>query len=358
MKYNQIVTAIVIVNATGILTGIAGLSTNYETSFQLNQFQLLVIISPQYGNDKDIYCSIQNYLFAVEDDLGWNGKIVILNNYHNYQEIDDIIESYFEMYKIKACILVGEDINTPIGGKYNDFVKPSVVPWSTIGGVESYDLYNNTVISKPHRIDICISLIYPIFDTKFEDKKNQIATVFNRFALKRNIKYDNKTLVIESSDVNVNSKTTYQSLVNYTGLNYLEDPEEDLIEELSNEIYFTYIIHGHSSPAATCINSAESYFFKATFLTKINAPIFAADGCYTNGWKSHNNSNYKTQLFNNDNLHVMFLGLLTQNNEYLQANFIENTLPEIFNGKTVAEAMIGDLWLGDVILYGDPTFHL
>ena len=355
MKYNQILAVIAIVNATGILTGIAGLSTNYEKSSQVNQLQLLVIISTQYGNDKDIYCSIQNYLYSVENDLGWRGEIVILNNNDNYQEIDNIIESYFEMYKIKACILVGEDIDTPIGGMYNDFVKPSVVPWSTM---ESYDLYDDMVVSKIYRINICISLIYPIFDTKYEDKKNQIVSVFNRFTSQRNIKYGNKTLVIESSDVNVNSKTTYQSLVNYTGLNYLEDPGEDSIEELFNEMYSMYIIHGHSSPAATCINSAESYFFKATSLSKINSPIFAADGCYTNGWKLNNNSNYKTQLFNNDDLQVMFLGLLTQNNEYFQTNFIENTIPEILDGKTVAEAMIGDLWLGDVVLYGDPTFHL
>ena len=357
MKYNQILTAIVIVNATGIITGIAQFSSNNELSMPITQLQLLVIISPQYGHDNDILNSIQNYLLAVKNDLGWNGEIIILNNDISYQKTDGIIESYYEKYGVKACILVGEDIDTPLGGVYNDFVKPSVVPWSTIGGIESYDLYNNMVTSRVYKMEICISLIYPIFDTKYVDKKNQIISVFNRFTFNRNIKYDNKTLVFESSDMNVNSKKTYESLINYTVLNYFEDPDENSIRESFTKSYSMYVVHGHSSPEGTYINSINSQFFEAIYLRNINTPIFAADGCYTNGWKLNNDSNYKSQLFNNDNLRVMFLGLLTQNNCF-QMDFIKNTIPELYNGATVAESMIGDTWFGDVVLYGDPTFHL
>ena len=38
-------------------------------------------------------------------------------------------------------------------------------------------------------------------------------------------------------------------------------------------------------------------------------------------------------------------------------SFIENSLPEILNGKTVAESVIGETSLGDTIIIGDPTFH-
>ena len=96
MKYNQILTAIVIVNATGIITGIAQFSSNNELSMPITQLQLLVIISPQYGNDNDILNSIQNYLLAVKNDLGWNGEIIILNNDNSYQEIDNIMILIFD----------------------------------------------------------------------------------------------------------------------------------------------------------------------------------------------------------------------------------------------------------------------
>ena len=351
MKYNQIIAAIVIVNVTGILTGIAELSSD-QLSLPTDQIQLMVIISPQYGNDKDILHSIQNYLFAVDDDLGWKGKIIALKaDENNYHKIDSIIESYYNIYSIKACILVGEDIDTPLAGTYNDFVKPSTVPWSTI---EPYTISDDLIVSKFYQIQICISLIYPTFDTKFEEKKNQIISAFHKFTFNRNIKYDNKTLVFESSDINTKSKTTYRSLQDFTDLKYFENPSESLIKESFNRNYSMFAVHGHSSPAGTCVNS---YWFKSDYVESINSPIFAADGCYTNGWQINDNSNYKTQLFTSDNLQVMFLGLLTQNNDYFQTNFIENTMPELFKGGTVAESMIGDFWLGDVVVYGDPTFH-
>jgi len=358
MKYNQIVSAIVIVNVTGILTGIAQLSSDHEPSLPIDQLQLMVIISPQYGNDKDILGAVQNYLFSVDDDLGWKGKIIALKaDENNYQKIDNIIELYYNIYKVKACILVGEDIDTPLAGTYNDFVKPSTVPWSTIGGFESYDLSYDMVVSRLYKINICISLVYPTFDTKFEEKKNQIISAFHKFTFNRNIKYDNKTLIFESSDINIKSKSTYQSLDYFTDLKYFENPVENLIKESYNQNYSMFAVHGHSSPAGTCINSINSYWFKPDYIKSIKSPIFAADGCYTNGWQINDNSNYKTQLFNSDNLQVMFLGLLTQNNDYFQTNFIENTMPELFKGGTVAESMIGDFWLGDVVIYGDPTFH-
>lgn len=352
MKYNQIVAAIIIVNVTGILTGIAELSSD-QPSLSTDQLQLMVIISPQYGNDKYILDAVQNYLFSVDDDLGWKGKIIALKaDENNYQKIDDIIELYYNKYSVKACILVGEDIDTPLAGKYKDFVKPSTVPWSTI---EPYNISDDLIVSKLYKIHICISLVYPIFDTKFEEKKNQIISAFQKFTRNRNIKYDNKTLVFESSDINTKSKNTYQSLVNITDLKYFENPSENLIKESFNQNYSMFVVHGHSSPAGTCINSN---WFKSDYVESIKSPIFAADGCYTNGWQINDNSNYKTQLFNSDSLQVMFLGLLTQNNDYFKTNFIENTMPELFNGKTVADSMIGDFWLGDVVVYGDPTFHL
>ena len=53
----------------------------------------------------------------------------------------------------------------------------------------------------------------------------------------------------------------------------------------------------------------------------------------------------------------MVLGLLSQNGFSYPVSFIENALPELLEGKTLAESMIGDISLGDNVVFGDPTFH-
>ena len=53
----------------------------------------------------------------------------------------------------------------------------------------------------------------------------------------------------------------------------------------------------------------------------------------------------------------MALGLLSQNGFSTPVSFIENVFPELLQGKTLAEAMIGDTCTGDTIIVGDPTFH-
>ena len=53
----------------------------------------------------------------------------------------------------------------------------------------------------------------------------------------------------------------------------------------------------------------------------------------------------------------MILGLLSQNGYSYSISFIENALPELIQGKTLAESVIGDFYLGDFIIVGDPTFH-
>ena len=39
-------------------------------------------------------------------------------------------------------------------------------------------------------------------------------------------------------------------------------------------------------------------------------------------------------------------------------SFIENAVPGLIDGKTLAESMIGHIYVGDnVLVYGDLTFH-
>jgi len=53
----------------------------------------------------------------------------------------------------------------------------------------------------------------------------------------------------------------------------------------------------------------------------------------------------------------MALGMLSQNGLSQSVSFVENSVPELTTGSTIAESMIGDMSLGDTIIIGDPTFH-
>jgi len=42
----------------------------------------------------------------------------------------------------------------------------------------------------------------------------------------------------------------------------------------------------------------------------------------------------------------------------LKVSFIENAVPELIDGATLAESMIGYVYVGDnAVVFGDPTFH-
>jgi hypothetical protein len=62
-------------------------------------------------------------------------------------------------------------------------------------------------------------------------------------------------------------------------------------------------------------------------------------------------------MFTSTEIHVMALGMLSQNGYAQPVSFLENALPELLEGKTLAEAMLGDSCIGDTIIIGDPTFH-
>ena len=125
-----------------------------------------------------------------------------------------------------------------------------------------------------------------------------------------------------------------------------------------------YLVHGHSNPAGTDING----WFSANNIDQLDTPFFGADGCYVNGWWSDQHDNnvldssvngiwYGSKIFTSKHVKVMSLGLLSQNGFSYSVSFIENALPDLLEGKTLAESMMGDTSLGNTIIIGDPTFH-
>ena len=331
---------------------------------------MLIFVSPQYAQDTDIEIAIQSYISAVEDDLGWITKIICLTEENNdYQKIDQILENQYTLYTIKAAVMLGEDINTALAGDSDYMEKPSTVPWYTTGGVDAYEVSEQGIVSKPYTMDICISLLYPTSTLDYQTKKSQIIGAFHKFSTQRQIPFDSDILVFESSDINNHSKDIYQSLDNYGNLIYSEDPTDSEIKDSLDESYSMYYVHGHSNPAGTDVNADEGGWFSAENVDVIDTPFFAADGCYVGGWWSNQLDNnildpsidgiwYGSKIFSNEHVQVMVLGLLSQNGFSYSVSFIENAVPELVDGATLAESMIGNVYVGDnAVVFGDPTFH-
>jgi hypothetical protein len=331
---------------------------------------LLIILSPQYEKDTDIRTAINSYITAVYNDLGWTSRIIPMHeDENNYQHIDNIIETTYNNHPVKACIMVGEDLNTALGGDCDHLEQPSTLPWSTLGGTTTYELTEQGIICKPTTLNICISLLYPTHDLSYEQKKSSIISAFHKFTIQRHTTNPNSIRVFESSDLNTNSKAIYQKLSDHGTLSYTEDATDPDISASLTEPYTAYFVHGHSTPAGTDVNAQKNIgWFTAETLDTLQTPFFGADGCYAGGWWSNQQDNnkldssidgswYGSKIFTSKHIQVMALGLLSQNGFSTPVSFLENVVPELLTGKTLAEAMIGDTCIGDFIVVGDPTFH-
>ena len=343
-------------------------ASSIQSNFLSEEPDMLVFLSPQYAHDKDILSAINEYAAIVKSDISWNVKTIKLSSEQNsYQSIDAIIEDNYKEFSIKACLLVGEDTDTALSGSSKHMLKPSVVPWETTGGNTSYEILDGKVVCKPYTIDICISLLYPSGNLDYQTKKTHIISAFNKFSSKSDFGLDNDILVFESSELNANSKDIYSSLENSGNLFYREDPTDLEVEQSKSSSYSMYFVHGHSNPSGTDVSVDNNGWFSAEYVNSLDSPLFGADGCYVGGWWCDSNtatltssvsSNfYGSKIFTSKNIVVMALGMLTQNGLSYPVSFIENVVPKLSNGYTLANSIIGNTALGDTIIIGDPTFH-
>jgi hypothetical protein len=331
---------------------------------------ILIVLSPQYAMDNDILDAIHSYSVAVHNDLGWDIQIIQISAEENtYQHIDTLIENTYTNHPVKACLMVGEDLSTPLGGDCDYLEQPSILPWSTLGGTTSYDSTDQGIICKPSTYHICVSLLYPTHDLSYEQKKSSLISALHKFTVQRHTTYPSTIRVLESTDLNTNSKALYHHLDGFINLLYTEDASTTDVTTSLTSSYSAYIVHGHSTPSGTDINQQKKTgWFTANYLDTLTTPFFGADGCYTAGWWSTQNDNnnlddsidatwYGSKIFTSTSIQVMALGLLSQNGFSTPVSFIENVMPELLSGTTLAEAMIGDTFIGDTIIVGDPTFH-
>ncbi len=331
---------------------------------------LLIILSPQYQDDTEILQAIQAYRIAVHNDLGWDVQIInIHENENTYQQIDTIIETSNNNHSVKACLMVGEDLNTALGGDTDHLEQPSTLPWATLGGNTTYETADQGIISKPTTTHICISLLYPPHDLSYEQKKASLLFAFHKFTTQRSQPIQNTIRVFESSELNTYSKPLYQHLNNYSALDYTEDATTAEMTDALSTSCTAFFIHGHSNPSGTDITAQKNTgWFLAETLNIIQTAFVGADGCYVAGWWSTQKDNnkldgsigttwYAAKIFTSTTIQAMALGLLSQNGFPTPVSFLENAMPELLIGKTLAESMIGDTTIGDTIIIGDPTFH-
>jgi hypothetical protein len=327
---------------------------------------MIIILSPQYADDSDIKKSINFYIDSIQEDLDWTTQLIALDQENNdYTVIDQLIEHYHFLYHINACIMVGEDIDTALAGDSDYMEKPSTIPWATLGGDRAYEISNQGIVVQPHTIDIAISLLYPTHSLDYQTKKSHIISAFEKFSTRNKYSLDN-IFVSEASDINHHSKELYQHLNTYGNLTYSEDSQNILAS--INKKYSMYFIHGHSNPSGTDVNKDNTGWFSATYVNYLQTPFFGADGCYVNGWWSDQKDNnvldpsintiwYGSTIFTSKHVQVMALGLLSQQGFSYPVSFIEHVIPDLCEGKTLAESVLGDTFVDTTILIGDPTFH-
>ena len=329
---------------------------------------MLIFLSPQYRLDDEIISKIKSYTTIVKDHLGWNSKIIpISEKINHFRLIDEIIESYYEKYRIKSCLMVGEDIDTALAGDCNYMEKPSTVPWFTVGGEDEYEISEQGIICKPYKLSICISLLYPPNNLDYRTKKSYILSVFDKFISDRDIVFSGDVLVFESSDINFYSKDIYHGLDSLVELSYVENANSEKIKNSFSESFSMYYVHGHSNPCGSQLDVNNSGWFSASMVDELDSPFFGADGCYVGGWWSYDSDNnvldmcvssnwYGSSIFTSEHVRVMVLGMLSQSGFSFPVSFIENSVPGLLEGLTLADSMIDRCFLGDIVIYGDPSF--
>jgi len=378
MKIKILITAtaiffiVLVAGVSSLSAGTINLVSSQPLLTKSNLYQknidMLIFVSPQYADDAEIQTAINSYSGAVKDDIGWDTKIIKIKQADNdHKKIDQVIENYYGLYKIKACIMVGEDIDTALSGDCDHMEKPSTVPWFTTGGEDAYEFSEQGIVCKPYTMDICVSLVYPTHELSYQIKKSQIISAFDKFSKQRDDYTFDDVLVFESSAINMRSKEIYQKIGSYGTLLYGEDPNDVEIGDSLGGSYSMYYVHGHSNPSGTDFNVDDGWF-SAALVDDLNTPLFGADGCYVGGWWSNQLDNnkidqsidslwYGSTIFTSKCVQVMVLGLLSQNGFSYPVSFVENAVPGLAEGKTLGESMISHTYLGETVVVGDPTFH-
>ncbi len=191
--------------------------------------------------------------------------------------------------------MVGEDLNTALGGDTDYLEQPSTLPWTTLGGTTAYETTDQGIISKPTTIHICISLLYPPQQLSYEQKKASLIFAFHKFTTQRHhpIPEHHQSLrkLITSTPT---PKHSINNSMTHSTLEYTEDATTAEMKHSLTTPYTAFFVHGHSTPSGTDVNNQKNTgWFPAENLNTLQTPFFGADGCYVAGWWSNQKDNNK-----------------------------------------------------------------
>jgi hypothetical protein len=358
-----------------------------EVTPQKEKLDMLIFLSPQYANDIQIKQAINEYIKAVEDDIGWKTEIIVIKpETNNFRKINETMKDNYNKSgnNLKASIMVGEDIDTALKHDYQGSECPSTVPWFTLGkeahthplGKDEYTYPSTGVQSYDSEMKIAVSLLYPSHNLDYQVKSNQIASVFKKFSTDRNHSWNKDSNVFISLSKDFTSGYAvkdFPALSVFGNLNFKIGPLRSEIQESLNKPFMAYFVFGHA--AYNTVN-LESSSFNSNDLDIINSPLVGIGGCFTDCWPSgifednnildySNNKPYGAEaetvhwftegIFSSPRLRALIVGAPRQPGN----SFMSEALPGLLQGKTIAEAMINHTYsIGDSqTLWGDPTFH-
>jgi len=332
------------------------------TSFtqQTNQKDLLIILSPAYAKDLDIINQINQYIHTLQTENNWTSRLItLLPQQNTYTIIDTIIEQIYHINQIKACLLIGDDIDTPVSGTYQNKTKPSIIPWATLGGNTNYDIHNSHIISTSYQTDVFISLLIPNPTLTYSERKNHILNTLESFIKQRNTYHLENTTILGSSQLHTNT-TKYPLNIGKEHNSFI-DPTIHQLQQTIQQPHSIYLINGHSDPSKTLLNHQNNTWFTINHLKTLHTSIFLADGCYVNGYWTKtadkpSTSSYAHILCENPEIQVMILGILSQTQQQTTSP-LQQSFTQLSKGNTLAESFLEQTINGDIIFYGDPTFY-
>ncbi|MDD4953905.1 MAG: hypothetical protein PHG40_03240, partial [Candidatus Omnitrophica bacterium] len=344
---------------------------------ETNAFDMLIFVSPQYVNNQDVLDGIEMYMEAIRKE-GWNPKLIKLTpQENNFKDIDRKIEEEYSKHPLRTCVMVGEEIDTPLSadGDYEEM--PSALPWSTLGGTKSYELYKGRQITSEFKhCDTFISFVYPVHSLSYEERVADLRAIFEKFSKERNKAYSEDIQVFFGQDgLSAQAlKQLYKQILGKFGtVSLLQDPSLNEVEATLSKSYMLVCADGHADPSAVALGAnPESVSFQAAFLKYLNVPVVFLDGCFTGGWQSAYLDNdrldpsvskdcFCNMIFENQYIRVMVTGLpnTTTETAYGYFNSLIHVIPEFLSGRPLADCFRGkDYYIDDVLCYGDPTTRI
>lgn len=331
---------------------------------------LVVFVSPQYARDSAIRGALRSYLSSVRSRLGWRTHIENLSPANNtVAAIDREIEALAKKMPLKAVLMVGEDIQTPLFAEDGNQETPMVAPWAdTDGEVTAYTCESCTCC-KDYKPEVAISLLYPNSLDSYSVKQAQLIATLNKFATVRPQSFgDNiRVLMAEEFTGGAGNKgfgfSAFTKLSRAGELTTLINPATADIDASLAQPWKLFSAEGHANHFLTNVNDdpfARPFF--STDLNRLNAPLYLSNGCFTAGWSVGQNASGNQRL--DPPVGYDFWGhyvltnpaLLTELNSGQGPDFAYCAADFMRRGQTMAEAYVAcDRNTEGVIMFGDPT---